>query len=79
MKINLTKNLSNEEKEELLRQFKSSLLFRSQLKKCLIKERDSIINKMCLDEEFGPNWQIEQATRIAEIRSLDKLIALIEN
>ena len=79
MKSRLSKNLNNEEAEELKLNFNSSLKFRKQLMSLLNEDIAALQNSMLSEENYNSeNWQLIQVDRIAQIKSMKKVVDLLK-
>lgn len=80
MKTSLTKGMDEREKEEFKAQFINSYPVRSKYIEVL-EEKIKGIYKEMLEEDISssPSWPISQASKLAEVRALRKIISLLEN
>lgn len=79
MKLSLTSNLTDGEKEQVEHEFKTSGLLRRRLIELLERENDSIHKAMRDVEGFDAGWHYEQASKIGQVKSNIKLISLLSN
>lgn len=78
MKQSLYEGTTDKERELVRIDYEKALPFRKNLIRVLEKEVQTIVTSMCDEDLFSKDWPLVQATKIAEIKSKRRLIALLE-
>jgi hypothetical protein len=80
VKINWTKGLVGEEKEEMKRLFLSNAFFRKRAQLLVQDKIDTIRQKNITETAYdSPNWALKQADAVGYERALQEVINLLES